>query len=93
MMPQTSQNITAHELIGLKVKVMNALDPHRVEISGVIRDETKNTLIVEAAASLLVVPKKSTEFHFQLPSSETATVNGTRLLHRPEDRVKKGLKW
>ena len=92
-MPQTSQNITAHELIGLKVKVTNALDPHPGGISGIIRDETKNTLIVEAGAKLLVVPKKGTEFHFQLPSSETATVNGSRLLYRPEDRVKKGLKW
>jgi len=89
----TSRNITAHEWIGLKVKVARATDPTIQGLEGVIRDETMNTFTIEANGKLRQVQKQKTIFRAELPT-EKVEVDGSLLRFRPEDRVKKGLrKW
>jgi ribonuclease P protein subunit POP4 len=89
----TSQNITAHEWIGLKVKITKSTDPTVHGLEGIIRDETMNTFTIETNCKLLQVQKQKTIFRAELPT-EKVEVDGSLLRFRPEDRVKKGLrKW
>ena len=89
----TSQNITAHEWIGLKVKIAKSTDPILQGLEGVVRDETMNTFTIETDGKVRQVQKQKTTFRAQLPT-ENVEVNGSLLRFRPEDRVKKGLrKW
>ena len=89
----TSQNITAHEWIGLKVKIAKSTDPTLQGLEGVVRDETMNTFTIETNGKLLQVQKQKTTFRAELPT-EIVEVDGSLLQFRPEDRVKKGLrKW
>ena len=90
----TSQNILAHEWIGLQVTVKASPDPGLSGLVGIVRDETRNTLLIEARDRLVRVSKANTQFFATLPTGETVPVEGSLLKHRPEDRVKKGLaKW
>src|SRR5438034_719806 len=58
------------------------------------RDETRNTLLIEARNRLVRVPKDNTLFVATLPTGEIIPVQGPALKYRPEDRVKKGLaRW
>jgi ribonuclease P protein subunit POP4 len=89
----TSQNITAHEWIGLRVKIAKSSDPTLQGLEGVVRDETMNTFTIEANGKLRQVQKQKTIFRAELPT-ENVEVEGSLLRFRPEDRVKKGLrKW
>ena len=93
-MPITPQNILAHEWIGLQVTVNASPDPGLMGLLGIVRDETRNTLLIEARNRLVRVPKANAQFTATLPTGEIVPVEGPLLRHRPEDRVKKGLaKW
>ena len=93
-MPITSQNILAHEWIGLEVTVKASPDPGLSVLAGIVRDETRNTLLIEARNHLVTVPKLNSQFIATLPTGEAVLVEGPLLRHRPEDRVKKGFaKW
>jgi ribonuclease P protein subunit POP4 len=93
-MPITPRNILAHEWIGLQVTVKTSPDPGLTSLTGIIRDETRNTVVIEARDHLVTVPKLNTQFIAALPTGEAVLVDGPLLKHRPEDRVKKGFaKW
>ena len=93
-MPITRQNVLAHELIGLQITVQASPDPGLNGFIGIVRDETRNTLLIEARNRLVRVPKSNALFVATLPTGESVPVQGPLLKHRPEDRVKKGLaKW
>jgi ribonuclease P protein subunit POP4 len=87
----TSQNITAHEWIGLKVRIAKSTDPTLQGLEGVVRDETMNTFTIETNGKLRQVQKQKTTFRAELPT-ENVEVDGSLLQFRPEDRVKKGLR-
>ena len=93
-MPITPQNILAHEWIGLCITIKEAADRKLNGLSGIVRDETRNTLQIETQGNLVRIVKDRTTFLATLPNSETILVQGGLLKHRSEDRVKKGLaKW
>ncbi|HET7405140.1 MAG TPA: ribonuclease P protein subunit [Candidatus Bathyarchaeia archaeon] len=93
-MPLTPQNILAHEWIGLSITIKTAADPKLTGLSGIIRDETKNTFQIETDGKLVRLIKNKTTFLATLPNAETILIQGGLLRHRSEDRVKKGLaKW
>jgi ribonuclease P protein subunit POP4 len=88
------QNILAHEWIGLKIIIGESIDPQFRGLSGLVRDETRNTFTIQAGDRILRISKLETIFKVALPSGEFLTVDGRELRYRPEDRVKKGLnRW
>ena len=94
MMPITSSNLASHELVSLPVMVSSSPDPSQRGLVGIVRDETRNIILVEAKGRLLGIPKIGSSFTFHLSTGESANVEGSRLRFRPEDRVKRGLpKW
>ncbi len=93
-MPITAQNLVRHELISLPVKIVQSTDSTQKNLRGKIIDETYNTLKVETKKGEKVIPKKNTVFIFTLPNEVKVQVDGSLLVSRPEDRVKKKFpKW
>lgn len=73
------------ELIGLDVEVLSA--PY-LGITGRVVDETKHTFTIESAGTEKMVPKPGNAFRFELDKSKI-DLNGSDILFRPEDRIKK----
>jgi ribonuclease P protein subunit POP4 len=76
------------ELIGLKVKVKESDDPSWNNISGTIVDETKNTFTIEIKDKQKMIAKKTAKFEFQIQDKKI-TIDGSKIMYRPEDRIKK----
>ncbi len=88
-MPITKRNVLRHELIGLGARITNSSDPTLLGVYGKIIDETRNMLAIEQAGKTKMVPKASSKFMFTLPSGEEIEVDGSKLVGRPEERVKR----
>ena len=84
----TPQNIIRHELIGLPLKVVRARNSAIRRIRGVVIDETRNMLTINAGGEKVMVPKNIATFRFNLPSGVMVDVDGERLVARPETRLK-----
>lgn len=92
----TPYKLVFHELIGLKVKVVEATNPTLNNICGKVVDETRNMMIIQTEEGIdKMVQKNGTSFVFQIPahlSGEHAQryvkVNGNLLLSQPENRTK-----
>jgi ribonuclease P protein subunit POP4 len=84
----TPHNILRHELIGLQVRVLDALNPSVSGIQGKVIDETRNTLAIGTASETAMIPKEIATFRFHLPSGILVDVDGSRLISRPENRLK-----
>ncbi|HIH78352.1 MAG TPA: ribonuclease P protein component 1 [Halobacteria archaeon] len=86
-------NILYHELIGLNVRIKDSVNPCLIGLSGKIIDETKNLVIIQQDASIKKISKIGTKFVFRNPKCNESwneiLVDGSLLLGRPEDRVKK----
>ncbi len=87
----TKENLSAHELIGLKVKVIKSSDNARIGISGIIVDETQNTLKIQGKHNgkqkEFIIPKKECEFEFEI-GDEKVIIKGNEIAKRPQDRTK-----
>ncbi len=90
-MPVTRRNLLRHELIGLEARVMNSPDPTLLGTSGKIVDETRNMLMVEQGEKVRKISKSNSTFLITLPEGDKVTVDGKKLVGRPEERVRR--KW
>lgn len=81
--------IVQSELIGLKGRVVKSSNPSCVGISGVVVDETRNTLVIRQDNRDRVVVKDQAVFQFTLSDGTILEVEGSAIVGRPEDRVKK----
>jgi len=80
-------NLKKHELIGLQVAILHSADPSLVGVRGLVVDETRNTLVVEAGGREKRVLKEGARFRFEVQGG--VEVDGDEILFRPEDRTKK----
>lgn len=87
----TKENLMVHEMIGLKAVVAGSSDKGREKMNGKIIDETKNTFTLETAKGMKIVPKAEAVFEFYL-GDEKVVVDGKKLVYRPEDRIKAGIR-
>lgn len=86
----TKRNIYFHELIGLRVRVLQYSDPALVGLEGLVIDETLKTLLVERDDRRRVrVFKANGIFEFTLPSGEKVVIKGIDIIGRPWDKLKK----
>lgn len=89
---RTPENLVRHELIGLKVKVIESLNEKNVGISGKVIDETRNMIIIEKNSRKEVkLAKDGNVFVFYL-GGQKVRIDGKVLVGRPEDRIKKKFK-
>ncbi|MBI4045091.1 MAG: ribonuclease P protein subunit [Candidatus Diapherotrites archaeon] len=83
----TKKNIFGHEIVGLEAEVIESSDKNKKGMKGIVVDESKNVLTIEAGSQEKKVPKKEAVFEFAL-GSEKARVDGKKIMFRPQDRVK-----
>jgi ribonuclease P protein subunit POP4 len=83
------QNIANHELIGLRVRVVDNANPSNVGLGARVVDESKNTFTIEDDSGEKVIPKAHGVFEFTLSDGRRIRLNGNLLVSRPEDRVVK----
>ncbi len=88
----TSKNIVKHELIGLKVSVVDSKNPSNKGIDGIVIDETRNTLVIETKKGEKRLVKEQCVFVFELPDGKRVKVDGKLLVSKPENRIKKKYK-
>ncbi len=90
----TPESLVRHELAGLEVTVTDAENSDLVGISGRVRDETMQTLLVATSGGVKQVPKAGTTFRFELEECDVL-IEGDRLIARPALRTetKGGSLW
>lgn len=79
-------------LIGRKVTVVKSRQPSYINVSGMVIDETKETLTIDDGSKRRVIIKRGTTFHVNLSDGTVVEVDGEAIVGRPEDRVKKRLR-
>ncbi len=88
-MRHTKRNIIYHELIGLKIRVLEHSDPGLVGVKGIVVDETAKTLLIETRdGSRKRVLKEHGVYEFILPGGGKVIIRGVQILGRPEYRLK-----
>jgi len=86
----TPENLRVHEFIGLKATVKKSASAPHKGLSGLVVDETKNTIVLRGKSGVeKTVPKKGTIFRFILPGGKKADLDGSAVAFRPYDRPKK----
>lgn len=77
-----------HELIGLKAMVASSTNRLLAGTRGRIIDETRNTIKLSTRNGVRVIPKEVAVFRLDLPDGSVVEVEGSRLVGRPENRMK-----
>jgi len=85
----TPYNVLRHELVGLSAKVAESADPSQKGASGVITNETRDTITLTSRGRKRTVAKKDVTLSIHTESGLKLLVNGSLFLGRPEDRIKK----
>ena len=83
----TRKNLVCHEWIGLKAEVAESSDSSRIGLKGKVVDETKNLVILETKKGEKKLPKKEVKLMIEL-GKENVLLDCSKLLQRPEDRIK-----
>ncbi len=81
-------SIASDELIGRTVTIIECTDPSWVNQKGLIIDETQHTFLIEMDKKQKRIAKQTATFAFEYHGKQTI-VKGSRLVYRPEDRIKK----
>lgn len=82
------ENILRHELIGLHLKIVQTRNREIRGIQGLVVDESKNMLTLSKRGRKILIPKTAGIFRFKLANGCLVDVDGTRLVGRPESRLK-----
>ncbi len=77
--------IYPHELIGEKIKIIEAKNRSNLGINGTIIDETKFTLKIECGDKIKVLFKRGIVFVIELNGVK---IDGKEIVKRSEDRIK-----
>jgi ribonuclease P protein subunit POP4 len=86
------RNILRHELIGLDVSVVEASNPLHRGITGLIVDETRNTLLIRTPAGDRRIQKQYSRFRIILPDRTLVIIDGSALVSAPERRITQYMK-
>ncbi len=85
---RNGSNLHMHELVGLRLRVVQASDGGMIGMEGIVVDETRETLVIEGERRR-TLPKRGTTFEFTLEDGSTAALIGDDIAYRPEDRTKR----
>ena len=72
------------EFIGENVTISHHSDPSLCGVSGMIVDETRETVVIEANGLKKMVSKRPAKLLF-----ENGEIIGSKIAYRPQDRIKK----
>ena len=85
----TKRNLKRHELIGLKVEVLESKNKTQIGIKGRVVDETEKTIKIESQGKEKIIQKSGTIFRFKLPNGKRVRIRGDEISFKPEERIRK----
>ena len=82
----TAENITSHELIGLRTEIVESSNPQIIGLNGTIIDETKSMITINTVNGTKMIAKSNNSWKFSIDSKDII-LNGSRIAKRPFDRI------
>ncbi|MFW5946073.1 MAG: ribonuclease P component 1 family protein [Candidatus Natronoplasma sp.] len=76
------------EFTGSELEVIESAHYGFEEMQGRVVDETKNMFVIADKGKKWMIPKKGNQFKLTI-SGRQNVLDGNKLTHRPEDRIKK----
>ena len=89
---KVTPSIVQQEFIGLNAEVVKSSNPNYIGICGKVVDETRNVLVLLHQNEKKSIIKNVTVFDFTMPDGTVVEIDGTVIVGRPEDRIKKRLR-
>lgn len=83
----TSENIAAHEFIGLQTEIIDSSNEELIGLKGKIVDETKSMFSIETTNGVKKIPKAHNKWKFFIQNHDVILF-GESLCKRPSDRVR-----
>jgi ribonuclease P protein subunit POP4 len=85
-------SIIQSELIGTRAMVVKSPNVDYMGLAGKVIDESKNTLTILDEGKSKRLVKDSCIFNFTMTDNTVVEIDGSLLVGRPEDRLKKTVK-
>jgi len=82
----TAENITSHELIGLRTEIIESSNSQIIGLNGTIIDETKSMIMIDTANGTKMIAKSNNSWKFSIDNKDII-VNGSKIAKRPFDRI------
>jgi ribonuclease P protein subunit POP4 len=86
-MIMTAENVHAHEIIGLDVKIIDSSDPTLNQLTGKVIFETRNTILIRTNSTIKQIAKKTLKKIEIQTRSAVYFISGSSMIGRPEDRI------
>jgi ribonuclease P protein subunit POP4 len=82
----TIENITSHELIGLRTEITESSNPQIIGLNGTVTDETKSMIIMNTVNGTKMIAKSNNSWKFSIDNKEVI-VFGSKIAKRSFDRI------
>ncbi|EGG42690.1 ribonuclease P, Rpp29 [Candidatus Nitrosarchaeum limnium SFB1] len=82
----TSDNLTSHELIGLRTEIIESSNPQIIGLNGTITDETKSMFTMSTVNGSKMVTKSNNVWKFSI-NNQDVVLEGSKISKRPHDRI------
>jgi ribonuclease P protein subunit POP4 len=82
----TAENITSHELIGLRTEIVESSNPQIIGLNGTIIDETKSMITINTVNGTKMISKSNNSWKFLIDDKDII-LNGSKIAKRPFDRI------
>ena len=82
----TAENITSHELIGLRTEIVESTNSQIIGLNGTITDETKSMIIINTTNGTKMIAKSNNSWKFSV-NNKDIILNGSKIVKRPFDRL------
>ncbi len=82
----TSDNITAHEFIGLHTEITQSTNPQVIGLNGRIMNETKSMFTINTKKGIKTIAKSTSKWRFSIQDKDVE-IDGSRISKRPFDRI------
>ena len=91
-MPKTERTLQFHNLVGLRIRILEHPDNKLVGLSGIVVLETRNTFVIRGVDGKLRRVLKVGYFEFELPNGRSVILEGSKVTGRLEERIKRARK-
>ena len=82
----TAENITSHELIGLRTEIIDSTNSQIIGLNGTITDETKSMITINTTSGTKMIAKSDNIWKFSI-NNQDIILDGSKITKRPFDRI------
>ena len=82
----TADNITSHELIGLRTEIVESTNSQIIGLNGTITDETKSMITINTTNGTKMIAKSNNNWKFSIDNKDIV-LNGSKIAKRSFDRI------